>query len=281
MIKPVKYILPASEIDMAGFKVKQALPTQKVSQVDPFLLLHHGKTKFSSLVPARHQGVDPHPHRGFSPITFVIEGEVVHRDSRGNKQMAKAGEMHWIHAGLGLVHSERPSESLLQKGGYQEIVQLWINSPSNSKLSIPYYYHLAAQDFETVFSVDHLISNRKIKNLGESPLLIYWVDGQIKGHHSYELPKDFNACLYVIKGSINLKGFGLVDSEHLVVFEADGDTDSIEIDFKTDGQILILSGLPLNEKVVQSGPYVMNTETEILEAMRDYQKGKMGVLIED
>jgi redox-sensitive bicupin YhaK (pirin superfamily) len=281
MIKPVKYILPASEIDMGGFKIKQALPTQNVSQVDPFLLLHHGKSQFSTLVPARHQGVDPHPHRGFSPITFVIEGEVVHRDSRGNKQVAKAGGVHWINAGLGLIHSERPSESLLQNGGFQEIVQLWINSPSKSKLSIPYYHHLADHDFETEFSEDQLIRSKKIRGLGESPLLIYWIVGLAKGHHTYNLPKDFNACLYVIKGSIILKGFGLVDSEHLVVFEANTDTDTIEIDFKTDGELLILSGLPLNEKVVQSGPYVMNSETEILEAMRDYQMGKMGILIEE
>jgi redox-sensitive bicupin YhaK (pirin superfamily) len=279
MLKKVKYLLPAQEIDMGGFKVKQSLPTQQVQQLDPFLLIHHGKTQFSSLVPAKHQGVDPHPHRGFSPVTFVIEGEVHHRDSRGNNQVAKTGEVQWIHAGAGIIHSERPTESLLTNGGLQEILQIWINSPKDKKMDIPYYVHLQTSDFELETSTDGLIVSKKLSKIGESPLLFYWLKGQSTGKISREIPLNYNTCLYVVNGSISIKGFGLVEGENLVVFEPNNQ--NIDLAFGTDSEVLIMAGQPIKEKTVQSGPYVMNTETEILEAMRDFQMGKMGILIED
>ena len=117
-LKKVSHLLPAQNMDMGGFPIKQALPTQKVQQFDPFLLLHHARTRYSSRKPARIQGVGPHPHRGFSPVTFVIEGAVHHRDSRGNSQVAKAGEVQWMHAGMGIIHSERPSKELVDNREY-------------------------------------------------------------------------------------------------------------------------------------------------------------------
>ena len=137
MLKTVKYLLSAVEIDMGGFAIKQAFPTNKIQQIDPFLLLHHGKLKYSDSKLAKHQGVGPHPHRGFSPVTFVIEGEVHHRDSRGNNQIAKKGEVQWMHAGAGIIHSERPSQALVEATQIQEIVQLWINSPADKKMTPP------------------------------------------------------------------------------------------------------------------------------------------------
>ena len=112
MNKSVKAVLPATEIDMGGFPVKQALPKQQFAQLDPFLLVHHGHGKYSNRRPAKQQGIGPHPHRGFSPVTFVIEGAVHHRDSRGNSQVAKQGEVQWMNAGAGIIHSERPSEEI-------------------------------------------------------------------------------------------------------------------------------------------------------------------------
>jgi len=279
MIKKVKYLLPAANIDMGGFPVKQALPTQKISQVDPFLLLHHARAKYSNRRKAKHQGVDPHPHRGFSPVTFVVEGEVHHRDSRGNSQIAKAGEVQWMHAGAGIIHSERPSEAIAESREYQEIIQLWINSPKASKMKIPEYIYIGKGDFKSSQSADGLIENKIIDNIGESPLYIVWAKSKLGGRHDYEIPTGFNSCLYLIKGEVRVKGFGLVEAETLVIFEDRGS--SLELEFLTEGQFLILSGEPINEKVVQSGPYVMNSETEILEAMRDFQMGKMGILIEE
>ena len=288
VLKKVKYVLPAEKIDMDGFPVKQALPTHKIQQVDPFLLLHHATAKFNKNRPARHQGVGPHPHRGFSPVTFIIEGEVRHRDSWAHDQIAKAGEVQWMHAGAGIVHSERPSEALVQDSGRQEIIQLWINSPSTAKMQPPEYTYLSLEVMPVLISEDKKIKTKLIagkykeqrgKVIPKSDLLVLWGNGQEGGFENYIIPQDFNCMLYLIKGSLNIKGFGLVEAEQLIVFGLSGD--SIEIRLKQDSQFLILSGKPLDEKVTQHGPYVMNTQTEILEAMRDYQMGKMGILIED
>ncbi|HSM62566.1 MAG TPA: pirin family protein [Gillisia sp.] len=288
VLKKVKYVLPAEKIDMDGFPVKQALPTHKIQQVDPFLLLHHATAKFNKNRPARHQGVGPHPHRGFSPVTFIIEGEVRHRDSWAHDQIAKAGEVQWMHAGAGIVHSERPSEALVQDSGKQEIIQLWINSPSTAKMQPPEYTYLSLEVMPVLISEDKKIKTKLIagnykqkrgKVIPKSDLLVLWGNGKEGGFENYIIPQYFNCMLYLIKGSLNIKGFGLVEAEQLIVFGLSGD--SIEIRLKQDSQFLILSGKPLDEKVTQHGPYVMNTQTEILEAMRDYQMGKMGILIED
>lgn len=288
VLKKVKYVLPAEKIDMDGFPVKQALPTHKIQQVDPFLLLHHATAKFNKNRPARHQGVGPHPHRGFSPVTFIIEGEVRHRDSWAHDQIAKAGEVQWMHAGAGIVHSERPSEALVQDSGRQEIIQLWINSPSTAKMQPPEYTYLSLDSIPVLISEDKKIKTKLIagkykeqrgKVIPKSDLLVLWGNGKEGGFENYIIPQDFNCMLYLIKGSLNIKGFGLVEAEQLIVFGLSGN--SIEISLKQDSQFLILSGKPLDEKVTQHGPYVMNTQTEILEAMRDYQMGKMGILIED
>ena len=286
--KQVTNLLPSVTIDMGGFPVKQPMPTQKIQQVDPFLLLHHARTKYSDRRPARAQGVGPHPHRGFSPVTFVIEGEVHHRDSWGNNQIAKQGEIQWMHAGAGIVHSERPSEALVARSGHQEIVQLWINSPASSKMKPPEYYYVSNSIMRTFSSEDKKITNKLIAGdygsykgniIPQSNLLVMWSEGEKDGSQKLTIPKGFNSMLYLIKGDISIKGYGLVEKEHLAVF--DQEEGIIEVSFKEKGQFLLMCGKPIDEKLTQNGPYVMNTQTEVLEAMRDYQMGKMGILIEE
>ncbi|NQY28633.1 MAG: pirin family protein [Flavobacteriaceae bacterium] len=287
-IKQVKYLLPAVEIDMGGFPVKQALPTQKIQQFDPFLLLHHAHSTYHDDRPAKSQGIGPHPHRGFSPVTFVIEGEVHHRDSFGNNQIAKKGEVQWMHAGAGIVHSERPSEALAKRNGKQEIIQLWINSPASKKMIPPQYYYIQEENMTTFLSGDGKIKNKLIageyqgekgKIIPQSDLLVIWGEGQQDGTQQLTIPENYSTMLYIVKGNVLIKGYGLIEKEHLAIFDKDGD--NIEMSFKADSQFILLSGKPIDEKVTQSGPYVMNTQTEILEAMRDYQMGKMGILIEE
>ena len=287
-LKQVKYLLPSIPIDMGGFPVKQALPTQKVQQWDPFLLLHHAKVKYSKNRLAKHQGIGPHPHRGFSPVTFIVEGEVHHRDSWGNNQIAKQGEVQWMHAGAGIVHSERPSEDLIAQKGSQEIIQLWINSPAHKKMQPPSYSYVSGEAMTRFSSTDQKITNKLIAgNYGErsgkvvpqSELMVIWGEGKQSGTQKLTIPKGFSSMLYLIKGEMTLKGYGLIEGENLALFEHSGD--SIEMTFKQDGQFILLCGKPIDEEVTQSGPYVMNTQTEILEAIRDYQMGKFGILIEE
>lgn len=286
--KEVRYLLPAQPIYMDGIMVRQALPTAKVSQVDPFLLVHHGSFKFNDLAPAIHQGIGPHPHRGFSPVTFVIEGEVHHRDSRYHNQIAKKGDVQWMHAGAGIIHSERPSQNLVEQKGRQEIVQLWINSPAASKKKQPKYQFTANKDFPVFKSSDGHIRNRLVTGTynqlrgpveSESELCIIWSHAEANGRTSYLIPSDWNVLIYVIKGELNISGYGQVSPQSLIVFEQEGN--SIELSAPSKAEFLLLSGRPINEEVVKSGPFVMNTQTEILKAMRDYQMGKMGILIEE
>lgn len=288
MLKSVKYLLPAEDIDMGGIIVKQALPTQKIDQLDPFLLLHHGTFTSTEDAPARHQGIGPHPHRGFSPVTFVIRGEVHHRDSRGNNQIAKEGEIQWMFAGAGIVHSERPSDDLASISGTQEIVQLWINAPAAAKMKQPKYQYKSEVEIPLFSSEDGQIINKLVAgNYGdlqsnmqtESELLIIWSRSLIGGHQSYDIPSLHNAMLYIVKGNIHIKGYGKASPENLIIFDkADG---VIALSADENTEFLLLSGKPIDEVVVKQGPFVMNTTTEIMVAMRDYQMGKMGILIEE
>jgi redox-sensitive bicupin YhaK (pirin superfamily) len=287
MLKKVKHLIPAEDINMGGIVLKQALPTNNVNQVDPFLLLHHGKFTFTDSAPAIHQGIGPHPHRGFSPVSFVVDGEVHHRDSRGNDQIAKKGEVQWMHAGAGIIHSERPSQNLASANGTQEVIQLWINSPAIKKMIEPKYQYTSEADIPVFKSADKHFSNKVIagsydgikSNIDtESELVVVWSTALEGGHQKLTIPARLNTMMYVIKGELHLKGYGKVDKETLVVFD-NNDTD-IEMNAVLDTQFLLLAGAPINEKVTQQGPYVMNSTTEIMEAMRDYQMGKMGILIE-
>lgn len=288
MLKEVKTLIPAFKIDMGGIPLKQALPTNNVHQVDPFLLLHHGTLKYRKDGKAIHQGVGAHPHRGFTPVTFIIEGEIHHRDSRGNNQIAKKGEVQWMHAGSGIVHSERPSQDLMDRNGSNEMIQLWVNSPANRKMLEPSYQYVPEHEIPLFHSENKNIStkviagnygNLKGKIKAESDLLMLWSNAQGKDTQTFSIPKGFNTMIYTIKGNLKINGFGLVEKENLAVFEDDGE--QIEVSTNGNAAFLILSGKPLEEKIVQHGPFVMNTETEILEAMRDYQMGKMGILIEE
>ena len=285
--KTVQTVISAYTIDMGGILVKQALPTPPVNQVNPFLLLHHGAFDFTKNTSAIQQGLGPHPHRGFTPVTFVIEGEVHHRDSLGNSQIAKKGEVQWMNSGAGIIHSERPSQSLTEKNQSHEVIQLWINTPASKKMDPPSYQYIEESTIPLIKSDDGKITTKLIaglydgikgKIIMESDLLVLWAASSEEGKVSFSIDPSFNTMLYVIRGSLILENYGKVDTESLVIFEGDGKKLSIISSEET--QFLIFAGIPLNEKIIQHGPFVMNNENEIKEAIRDYQMGKMGVLNE-
>ena len=176
----------------------------------------------------------------------------------------------------------------MERQGHQEIVQLWINSPAHKKMIPPTYSYVSNEAMTRFSSEDQKINNKLIAgNYGElsgkvvpqSELLVIWGHGEQGGTQQLTIPKGFSSMLYLIKGDITLKGYGLIEGENLAIFDHEGDV--IDISFKEDGQFILLCGKAIDEVVTQSGPYVMNTQTEILEAMRDYQMGKFGILIEE
>lgn len=281
-------MLFAHQYDMGGFPVKQPFPTQQVEQVDPFLLLHHADVKVPTRIEPRHAGVGPHPHRGFSPVTFIFKGGVHHRDSRGNDSVIYAGGAQWMNAGRGIIHSERPPHDIHEHGGRQEIIQLWINTPAAHKMDQPEYFPLTAEEAPVKVSEDSLINMLVFAGqlagahgpiATKTDVNAATASGRPGGKMFVELPPSHNAFIYLLHGKLSIDGYGLMEEQHAAIFDTNGD--GIGLTVLEDAQWLLMSGEPLNEKVVSHGPFVMNDETEILEAMRDYQMGKMGVLIED
>jgi quercetin 2,3-dioxygenase len=287
-MRKVTYLLHADTFDMGGMPIRQPFPTARVEQIDPFLLLHHADVKVPKHIEPRHAGVGPHPHRGFSPVTFIFKGGVHHRDSRGNDSVVYAGGAQWMNAGMGMLHSERPPKDIHAIGGRQEIIQLWINTPAKYKMDQPTYFPVQASETGKFVSEDEkvkisVVSGEVLGVKGPiptiSPVNSAMIEIQKTGKISVPIPNDFNAFLYLLSGKITVEGYGLTEPLNALVFARDGD--GITFEALEDSRLLLMSGLPLNEEVVSHGPFVMNTQTEILEAMRDYQMGKMGVLIEN
>lgn len=285
--RSVSRLLYAHQMDMGGMPIRQPLPTQNVEQIDPFLLLHHANIKSPSHVEPDHAGVGPHPHRGFSPVTFIFQGGVHHRDSRGNDSVIYAGGAQWMNAGMGIIHSERPPHDIHEIGGRQEIIQLWINTPAKNKMDQPAYFPLSAEEAPKVTSPDGLVTGKvfsgevlNVKGPIPSQAIVNAATFELKkgGSISIPIPSTHNALIYLLDGQLKVDGFGLVDALHIVHFKNDGE--GISFTAVEDTRILFLTGEPLNEEVVSYGPFVMNNQTQIMEAMRDYQMGKMGVLIE-
>ena len=193
-----------------------------------------------------------------------------------------------MNAGMGVIHSERPPLNIHEIGGRQEIIQLWINTPAANKMDQPVYFPLGADETPGWKSDDGKVVVKvfagellNVKGPTPSQTEVNAATIEIKkgGLLSIPLPANHNALIYLLDGKIKVDGFGLVEGHHIVHFKNDGE--GIAIEGIEDTRILLLSGKPLNEKVVSYGPFVMNSQTEIMEAMRDYQQGKMGVLIEE
>jgi len=286
--RTVKYLLPAFEYQMGQLRVKQPFPTQKVDYPDPFLLLHHARVKVNPDVNTRLQGVGPHPHRGFSPVTFIFEGGVHHQDSRGNNSVIYKGGVQWMNAGMGIIHSERPPSDIFERGGVQEIIQMWVNTPSVSKMKQPEYHAFAEDEIPTWQNPERkslvkVFSGEVMNLIGPVPTpvpinsaTIYLEEGE---QLNLPLTENHEAFVYLLDGEVTIKGFGIVAGENALFFNQDGE--GISMQANKDTRILFMSGLPINEPMASQGPFVMSDETQLLEAMRDYRMGKMGVLIED
>ena len=284
----VDKILYGHQVDMGGIKVRQPIPTANVDQIDPFLLLHHHASINKPGLNPRDVGVGPHPHRGFSPVTFIFKGSVHHRDSRGNSSIVNEGGAQWMNAGMGIIHSERPSAEFAENGGPFEIIQLWINTPGEHKMDQPVYLAIPANEMPEI-KVDsgdgflHLVSGNLDGKSGpvqnRTPItsaMGYFKKGGLKQIY---FATDHNTIIYLLEGKLRIKGFGLIEAHNMIVLDAVNG--NVEIEALENSRFLFLSGKPMNEPVETYGPFVMSNQTEIMQAMRDYQMGKMGILIEE
>ncbi len=285
-LNTIKHVGRSDYMNMGPIRLRQPLPGANIDMVDPFILLHHyGPYEISESNNPFDLG--PHPHRGFEPITFLIQGEQLHRDSLGNESVVKAGDVQWTTAGRGIIHAEAPTKSFVKEGGVLEGIQLWLNLPAEKKMIPANYQHESNDDFKVVTSKGGKVNVQVIAGALEgtygriktqTPVNAFMINIQNDGEHTIEIPNTHQSMIYLLHGDVTINNAHrlALDDDQIIHFNQDGAGFSIK--GHASSKLLCLSGEPFNEKVATYGPYVMNTQTEIMEAMRDYQMGKMGFL---
>jgi quercetin 2,3-dioxygenase len=280
-MRSIKKIHKAEYRPIADLITYSPLPTRSLEQIDPFLFLnHHGPQKYG---PNNHGlPFGPHPHRGMETVTFILEGDISHKDSSGHESVIDAGGVQWMTAGSGLIHAEVSSDKFKKEGGDMEILQLWLNLPAKLKMTKPKYIGLQKESIPEF-------------TLNEDKVRVRMVSGEWDGHQgafetmtnvmlsivhleagaelTKNVPTDHNIFFYVIRGKVEVNGQQTADL-HLVEFEKDAE----ELNIKAENDSIILFGhaQPFNERVVAYGPFVMNSEKEIQQAYQDYHNGKFG-----
>jgi redox-sensitive bicupin YhaK (pirin superfamily) len=280
-MRTIKKIHEAVYSPIADLVTYRALPTASVEYIDPFLFLnHHGPQVYAP----NNNGLPfgPHPHRGMETVTFILTGDIAHKDSSGHESVIKAGGVQWMRAGRGLIHAEISSDEFKQEGGSLEILQLWVNLPAKLKMADPYYIGKQQEEIpmlqlnEGKITVQ-LISGewKEVKGAFESSTGVFLSTLYLKPGAELELsiPEAHNIFFYVITGEIQVNGAS-VRALHLAEFNHDGNT--LSISSKIDSVLLLGHALPFNEPVVSQGPFVMNTQQEIMQAYQDYRMGKFG-----
>ncbi len=275
-------------LEGAGFLVRRPFPKASFSEFDPFLLLDEMGPM--ELAPGQAKGAPDHPHRGFETVTYLLSGEMEHKDSRGHSGRLRAGDVQWMTAGAGVVHSEMPSREFQRDGGRLHGFQLWVNLPKRDKMINPRYQEIPASQIPKATSDDRLVTVSVIAGeaMGKQAVIetrtpIVYLHYTIKpgGAVSQRVPGEYNAFAYIVEGEglFGEEGERASDGQ-MIMFAQDGDSVRIKnaADAKTPLEVLLIAGVPLNEAVARYGPFVMNTEGEIHQAIEDYRQGRMGAI---
>ncbi|MGI0037250.1 MAG: pirin family protein [Nitrososphaera sp.] len=269
-----------------GFVVHRSFPTRSVSDVDPFVLLDEMGPM--DLAPGEAKGAPDHPHRGFETVTYLLEGRFEHKDSHGNSGKLAAGDVQWMTAGAGVIHSEMPEKEFSQAGGLLHGFQLWVNLPKRDKMIKPRYQDIKGDKIPVAESSDGLAKVKVIagESLGKravidtrTPIMYLHFTLQPGSKITQPVPQNFNAFAYIVGG----EGLFGADEKHakkqqVVLFGNDGNEIAIRapVGASTPLEVLLIAGAPLNEPVARYGPFVMNSEEEIRQAIDDYRNGRMG-----
>ena len=268
-----------------GFPVRNLIPGDDVGeQLSPFLLLDHaGPAYFPPTDTPR--GVGEHPHRGFETVTIVYEGMVAHRDSAGNAGVIGPGDVQWMTAASGIVHEEMNEKQFAKKGGTLHAIQLWVNLPMAFKMSRPGYQTLLNEQIPSV-EMDggagrlRVIAGefQGIKGPARTFTPVHLYDLRVKAGHRADVtvPAGFNTAVFVLQGEVAINGSGPVKEAELARLDRTGER--IAIETRSDATLLVLSGEAIPEPIARYGPFVMNTQAELAQAVNDYRMGKMGHL---
>lgn len=262
-------------MDGAGVRINRVLTQPLQRRLDPFLMLD----AFGSDKPGDYiAGFPEHPHRGFETVSYMINGRMRHKDSAGHEGLITNGGVQWMTAGRGVVHSEMPE----QNEGLMEGFQLWLNLPARDKMTKPWYRDIAAEELPRVSlpngAVVQVIAGSShgvegaVQREGTEPL---YLDIALPAGASFEqnLPAGHNAFLYVFRGEVVVEGKA-VPSTKMAILTNPAGSDGVRMHASKDARVLLIAGRPLNEPIVQYGPFVMNTQRELQQAVDDFRAGK-------
>jgi quercetin 2,3-dioxygenase len=284
--KQVSAILnpPAPHMVGDGFRVHNFFPSGYKLNMSPFYMLdYNAKIEFSARNEPR--GVGVHPHRGFETVTIAYHGAVAHHDSAGNSGVIYPGDVQWMTAAKGILHKEYHEESFSKTGGLFQMVQLWINLPAKDKMSTPKYQGVKRsemQKFELPNNTGLIeviagnYENVKGSVSTFTPIEMYNARLNNGAKVDFSFPENYNTGFVIIEGSVKINGKESAKTDQFIHFKNEGE--NIELEALENSVILILSGEPINEPIVSYGPFLMNTQQEIKEALADYNEGKFGYL---
>jgi redox-sensitive bicupin YhaK (pirin superfamily) len=266
-------------MDGAGVKINRVLTQTLQRRLDPFLMLDaFGSDKAGDYI----AGFPEHPHRGFETVTYMLTGRMRHRDSAGNEGLVTNGGVQWMTAGRGVIHSEMPE----QDQGLMEGFQLWLNLPAKDKMSAPWYRDIPAEEVprftldsgaqgqvtvQVIAGESHGVAGA-VQRDGTQPL---YLDIELPAGASFEqaLPAGHNAFLYVFRGEVVVEGKA-VPQARMAILDNAKDADGVRIKAATSTRLLLIAGRPLNEPIAQYGPFVMNTQAEVFQAVEDFRAGR-------
>ncbi|HEX9174524.1 MAG TPA: pirin family protein [Telluria sp.] len=265
-------------MDGAGVKINRVLTQPLQRRLDPFLMLD----AFGSDKPGDYiAGFPEHPHRGFETVTYMLTGRMRHRDSAGNEGLVTNGGVQWMTAGRGVIHSEMPE----QNEGLMEGFQLWLNLPSADKMGAPWYRDIPNEavpryttdegvTVQVIAGASHGVAGA-VQRAGTEPL---YLDIELPAGAVFEqeLPAGHNAFLYVFRGEVAV-GATAVPQARMAILANEAGADGVRLEAKAAGsRLLLIAGRPLNEPIAQYGPFVMNTQAELQQAVNDFRAGRFG-----
>lgn len=285
----IEKIIPPPPVHWVGdgFRVHNFIPgmgQMTRERVSPFILLDYNSKHY--FAPSeRPRGVGAHPHRGFETVSIAYKGKIAHHDSFGNSGVIDEGDVQWMTASSGLLHKEYHEKGFSEKGGLFHMVQLWVNLPAKVKMSPPKYQAITNDEMGKFLLPDgagviEVIAGNyeSVKGPASTFTPVTLINAKLEkgGKAAFSFPAVFNTCALVIEGSVILNGTEKAESDHFVLFRNDGEDFTIEASEKAI--VLVMSGEPINEPIVAQGPFVMNTQTEIMQAYADMNRGRFGFL---
>ena len=271
-----------------GFPVYRAFAGVAMSAIDPFV--HMDQMGVVEYAPGEPKGTSWHPHRGFETVTYIIDGIFDHQDSNGGGGRITNGDTQWMTAGAGILHIEAPPEFLVASGGLFHGIQLWVNLPSESKWNPPRYQDLRASAAALLSSPDGgalvrviagEIAGHRGPGITYTPITLLHATLSPGGELVLPWSADFNGLVYVLSGRGTAGGERRPVRDHQLVVFGPGDTIRLGADAREESrhpelEVLVLGGRPIREPIVHYGPFVMNTRDEIVQALDDYQAGRLG-----